>query len=65
MVQQPNRDNEEEQDDGCDDHGHEGVNARAREVADFGVLRFRGGFLAGKERVQLGCEWEGRLWMGG
>ena len=61
MVQQPNRDNEQGEDDRCYDHGHEDVDASARKVAHFGVARFRGGFLA-RRKAQLGWKWEGRLW---
>ena len=55
MVQQPDRDNEEEEDDGCDDQGHESVDTPAREVADFRVKRFRGGFLTG-EKFSVGIQ---------
>ena len=57
MVQQPDGDNEQEEDDGCDDQGHEGVDAPAREVADFGVVRFRCGFLT-SENGSIRSNWE-------
>lgn len=64
MVQQPDRDDEQEEDDGCDDQGHKGVDAPAREVAHFGVGRFRGGFLAGKERFSWDMNGRGVIWGG-
>ena len=45
MVEEPDGNDKQEQDDGCDDHGYEGIDAFAGVVADFGVEGFGGGFL--------------------
>ena len=37
MIEQPNGDDEEEQDDEGDDKGYEGVDTPSREVADIGI----------------------------
>ena len=37
MIEQPDGDDEQEQDDRGDDHGYEGVDAFAGVVPDFGV----------------------------
>lgn len=54
MVQEPDRDDEEKENDQGDDERDEHVDATAREVAVCGVFGFRGCFLKRRNEVRRG-----------